>query len=318
MVGMVKMKPIARALPVIPLGLLIIAFLVASRLSPNFLDARYLLDTSTIYVEAGLIALAMTFVIVSGNIDLSVGSTLVLTACLTAKAQEAGLPVFATVLFALGIGTTLGVLNGLLVAKFRLPSFLVTLGTMAAARGAAQAMLGPGSVKLPPGFTGLDQSTLLGIPWPLAILLFVAVLAAVLLHRTTFGRWVFAVGANESATRYSGVPVDRVKISVFALAGLMAGLGALLVNSRLGVARHDLVRGLELDAITIVVVGGTAIQGGKGTILGTVIALFLVMVIKTGMGVANVKAEYQLTAIGALLILTVMAQKLGAVRRHRN
>ncbi len=297
--------------PIVPLVLLVIATVAATRLSPHFLDARYLLDTSTLYVETGLLALAMTLVIVSGNIDLSVGSMLVLTACLVAKLMDSGMGIFPAVIAGMVIGAALGTVNGLLVAKFRLPSFLVTLGMMAVARGAAQAMLGSTSIKLPKGFKGIDQSLVLGLPWPLIIFIFGALLIGLLLHRTVFGRWVFALGTNESASRYAGVPIDRVKVSVFALSGLMAGIGALLMDSRLAVARYDLARGIELDAITVAVVGGAAIKGGKGSILGTTLALFLIMVMRTAMGVASVKAEYQLTAIGALLIIAVLAGNLG-------
>ena len=283
---------------------------MATRLSPHFLDARYLLDTSTLYVETGLLALAMTVVIVSGNIDLSVGSMLVLTACLVAKLMDGGMGTIPAIIAGMVIGTSLGTVNGLLVAKFRLPSFLVTLGMMAVARGAAQAMLGSTSIKLPKDFKGIDQSLVFGLPWPLIIFVVGAVVIGLLLHRTVFGRWVFALGTNESASRYAGVPIDRVKISVFALSGLMAGIGALLMDSRLAVARYDLARGIELDAITVAVVGGAAIKGGKGSILGTTLALFLIMVMRTAMGVASVKAEYQLTAIGALLIIAVIAGNL--------
>ena len=290
----------------IPLGLVIIAFFVCSRLSPHFADASFLLNSSTLYMEMGLIALGMTLVIVSGNIDLSVGSILVLTACLTAKLLERGVSIPLAVILALSIGTILGSINGVIVAKLRIPSFLVTLGTMAAYRGAAQALLGPNSVKLPHEFVGLDVKTLGPLPYPLIIFLVAALVIGLLLHQTVFGRWIFAVGTNESASRYSAIPVERVRILVFAIMGLLCGIGALMIDSRLGVARHDLAQGIELDAITVAVVGGASIAGGTGTILGTVLALCLIDILHTGMGVANVKAEYQLTAIGALLIAAVL------------
>jgi len=304
--------------PVVPLILLIVAVVAASVLSPHFLDARYLLDTSTLYMEVGLLALGLTLVIVSGNIDLSVGSNVALTGCLTAMVLRAGVAIPVAVLFACVVGACLGGFNGLLVAKLRLPSFLVTLGTMAAYRGAAQAAMGADSISVLKGFKGIDQALFLGVPLPLLVFFVVALLTGLLLHRTVFGRWVYAVGTNESAARYSGIPTDRTKIAVFAFTGLMAGIGALLIDSRLAVARYDLARGMELDAITVAVVGGAAIQGGKGSIIGTVIALFLIMAIKTSMGVANVKPEYQLTAIGALLVLAVIAGNLGEsfVRRR--
>jgi rhamnose transport system permease protein len=303
--------------PIVPAVLLVIAAIVGSRLSTHFLNVDYLLDSSTLYMETGLLALAMTFIIISGNIDLSVASNIVLTACLTAKLMSSGVGTIPAVLFALTMGTALGAINGLLVAKLKLPSFLVTLGTMATYRGAAQAILGPVSVKLPKAFIGIDEALVAKLPWPLVVFLLFAVITGLILHRTVFGRWTYAVGTSESAATYSGVPVDRVKISVFAMVGFMAGVGALLLNSRLGVARYDLATGWELDAITVAVVGGCAITGGKGSIFGTVLATFLVMVMKTAMGVANVKAEYQLTVIGALLILTVLAGNLAEALSKR-
>jgi rhamnose transport system permease protein len=286
-------------------GLLVFGSLLASFFIPGFLDFRYLLDSSTLYVEAGILALAMSFVIVTGNIDLSIGSNMVLSAVLAGLMLSSGMnPLLAASLTCV-IGTSLGLLNGALVVLFRLPSFLVTLATLAIYRGTAQAVLGPKSVPIPKEWVGLDQSLIAGIPWPTAIFVALAVLSGVALHRTVFGRWVFAVGTNEEAAVYAGLPVDRVKVLVFGLAGLAASICALLIDSRLGVARHDLARGLELDAITIAVVGGCAIRGGKGSIPGTILALLLVMLIRTAMGVANVKAEYQLTAIGLLLVVAV-------------
>src|SRR3989440_5162916 len=295
-----------RLRPLIPALLVIIAFFVCARLSPHFADATYLLNSSTLYMETGLIALGMTLVIISGNIDLSVGSILVLTACVTAKLLQSGFSIPLSIIAACLIGTLLGAINGIIVAKLKIPSFLVTLGTMAAYRGAAQAMLGPNSVKLPHEFVGLDMKTLGPFPYPLIIFIIFAIIIGLLLHQTVFGRWIFAVGTNESASRYSAIPVDRVKIVVFAVTGLLCGIGALMINSCLGVARYDLANGIELDAITVAVVGGASIAGGTGTILGSVLALFLIDILRTGMGVANVKAEYQLTAIGILLITAVL------------
>lgn len=304
--------------PIVPAVLLVIGTLLASRLSPHFLDIHYLLDTSTLYAETGLMALAMTFVIISGNIDLSVGSNLVLTACLSAKLLAAGWGIPSVVVAACLMGTCFGAINGWLVAKLKLPSFLVTLGTMAIYRGIAQAMLGPASVKLPKAFTGLDQLLWFKVPVPFLIFLFATMVLGLILHRTVFGRWVYSIGTSERASTYSGLPVDRTKIIVFALSGLTCGIAALLINSRLGVARHDLAPGIELDVITVVVVGGAAITGGKGSTLGTVLALFLVMLVRTSMGVANVKAEYQLTVIGGLLILAVLAGNLGQMFNRRS
>ncbi len=281
--------------------------------SKYFLDVRYLLDSSTLYVETGLLAIGMTFVIISGNIDLSVASMTALVACVSAKLMASGWSMPAGCAAGLGLGLVLGGFNGIMVAKVKLPSFVVTLATMAVYRGIAQVLLGAESVKLPTSFIGLDMQHLPGhIPVPLVVLLTVALILAIVLHRSLFGRWVIALGTNEEASYYAGLPTSTVKISVFCLSGLLAAVAALMMNSRLGVARFDDARGLELDAITAVVLGGASIFGGKGTMLGTVLALFLVAVIRIGMGVANVKAEYQLAVIGTLLVIAILAGNLSS------
>lgn len=305
---------------IVPAILLVFAFVAGAMQSKYFLDYRYILDSSVPYVETGLLALGMTFVIVSGNIDLSVASMTVLVACVTARFMESGWSIASSCGIGIGLGLLLGAINGVLVAKVKLPSFVVTLATMAAYRGIAQVLLGPTSAKVSPGFVGLDTQYLPGhVPIPFALFLGMAVLAGVILHRTLFGRWVFAIGTNEVASYYSGIPTAAVKIGVFTFSGLMSAFAAFLLDSRLAVARFDHAQGLELDAITAVLLGGASIFGGRGTMLGTVLALFLIAVLRIGMGVANVKAEYQLVVIGALLIVAVLSgdvvARLSAARR---
>jgi len=288
---------------VVPAVLLVLAFVAGAMESKYFLDFRYLLDSSTLYVETGLLALGMTFVIVSGNIDLSVASMTVLVACVTARLMESGWSVPSSCGIGIGLGIVLGAINGVLIAKVKLPSFVVTLATMAVYRGIAQVLLGANSAKVTASFVGLDMQHLPGhVPVPLVIFLIVAVVLGLILHRTLFGRWVFAIGTNEVASFYSGIPA--------ATSGLMAAFAALLMDSRLGVARFDHGQGLELDAITAVLLGGASIFGGRGSILGTVLALFLIAVLRIGMGVANVKAEYQLAVIGTLLVVAVLSGNL--------
>lgn len=301
----------------LPLILTVVVFGFFTIKDPSSFNLGYLLYSSSLYAEAGLLAIGMTFVICSGSIDLSVGSNLILTACITAKLMEAGVPIPVALGLSLVCGTLFGLINGALVAGLKLPPFLVTVGTMAAFRGAAQALVGPSSVKIPASLKGIDKQTFLFLPIPILLTIVVAVGAWFLLHRTVFGKWVVSTGSSERVSTYSIVPVTRVRLTVFALTGFLAGLGSILLLSRLGVARHDLLPGVELDAITMVVVGGTAIAGGRGTIFGTVSALFLIMVIKTGMGVANIKAEYQLTIIGFILIASVLAQNWDQNRSKR-
>lgn len=298
----------------VPAVLVLVALGIGAIESPYFLDVRYLLDSSSTYVEGGLLVLGMTLVIIAGQIDLSVASMTALVACSVAKGLDAGWPAWTALPGGVLLGCLLGWFNGIVVTRFGLPSFVVTLATLAGYRGAAQAMVGASSVRFPPSLTGFDRVYLPGtpIPMPLVIFAVAAVAIGVLLHGTVFGRWVYAVGANARAALFSGVPVARVTTATFVISGLMAGLAGILIDSRLGVARFDDAKGLELDVITAVVVGGTAITGGSGSILGSVLALVLIALIRIGMLLANVSAEYQLAALGSLLIVSVIANNLAA------
>lgn len=301
----------------ITLAILVLAFAVSAWLSPYFLDAGYLLESTTLYMEIGLLALAMTLVIVSGNIDLSVASGLALTAVVAAALHtRLGAPMLAVIPMALIFGCLLGLFNGLLIVKLRLPSLAVTLGTLAFFRGLAQIIAGDHSIGgLPGWFVGVDYIRIGGwVPLPLAIFAALSVVFGLLLQKTVFGRCIYAIGANETAARYSGMPVDRVKLLVFVLSGLMMGIGGLMMLSRLTVARHDLSIGGELAVITAVVLGGVHISGGSGRIPGVVFALFTIGFLNAGMGVAEIASETQLVIIGSLLLVAVL---LGNIVRGR-
>lgn len=290
-------------------ALLVVALGVSAAFVPRFLDAAYLLDRSSLYMEVGLMALGMTFVIVAGHIDLSCASILALVGTSIATLHaKLGVPLLPLIFLAPLLGAVLGGINGLVVARLGLPSLVVTLATMALYRGLAQVLLGDHSVSLPSWFTGIERVTIAGtlLPVPLVFFLGLAVALGLVLHKTVFGAWVFAMGTNAEAARYSGVPVARVTISVFVMSGVLSAMAAMIMISRLGVVRYDHALGLELDVITAVVLGGASIFGGRGTVTGSVLALFLIAVLQTGMGVANVKAEYQATASGALLIVAVL------------
>jgi rhamnose transport system permease protein len=216
------------------------------------------------------------------------------------------------------MGVGLGLFNAVLIARLGLPSLTVTLGTLALYYGAAQVLLGDRSVgHFPSWFVGINYRAVGPVPAPLIIFLVAAVILGIILSWTVFGRRVYAIGTNEAAARYSGVPVNRVKVLVFALSGLMMGVSALLLNSRLTVARYNNLPAAELAAITAVVLGGTDIFGGRGTIFGTVVALFLLGIVKKGMGLQNVPPEYQLTVNGGLLIVAVILTNLMGRMRKR-
>jgi rhamnose transport system permease protein len=294
----------------VPAVLLLMSFFVGARLSPYFLDLHGLLDRSTIFAETGLMVIGMTFVIICGQIDLSIAANLALVACVTGKlAEHQSLP-FAVTCGVL-LGAILGAVNGAMVAYAKLPSFLVTLGTLALYRGIAQALVGSASVPLPRKFSGIDTLFLpYPIPLTLTFVLLVALGLGFVLHRSVLGRWVYATGANEQASHYSSVPTARVKLGVFTLAGLIAGIGGAMMDSRLGVARFDHAKGFELDVITATVLGGASIYGGKGSMLGAMLAFFLIFSVKSGMSAADYKPEVQLTVVGALLILALALQQI--------
>jgi rhamnose transport system permease protein len=295
---------------VLPIALIILALLVGSKVSPNFLDSKFLMESLTLMAEVGIVAVAMNYVISTGNIDLSVGSNVVLTACLTAKLIQAGTPPALGIALGILIGTGLGVINGILITQTQVPSFLITVATMAVYRGIAQALMGSASASIPEAYVGIDTITFAGLTVPLLLLLATALLSAFIFSRTIFGRWMLALGSNASAALYSGVPVKRVTFLVFAITGLASGIAAVLMDSRLGLARHDFAKGFELDAITMVVIGGTAIRGGDSNIVGTLLAFILIGLLRTTMGIANVTAEYQLTAVGILLIFAVLFNRI--------
>jgi rhamnose transport system permease protein len=302
--------------------LLILAFIVGSIISPYFLDLDFLLNYTSLFIEVGIMALGMTFVIISANIDLSVASTLALVGAVAGVLFfDLSIPMGLTIVLALLLSAGLGALNGLFVTRMKLPALAVTLATLALYRGAAQVLVGDDSrpklawsrdIVFPEWFVGIHRVYIPGtsIPLPLVIFIVLAIILGIVLHKTTFGRWVYAIGTNEEAARYAGVPIRRVKLAIFMLMGLLSGLAGLIMVSRLSVARYDHARGWELDVITAVVLGGTDIFGGRGTMFGSVAAFLLIIFLRTGMGVANVKAESQLAVIGTLLIVAILVSNL--------
>ncbi len=293
--------------------LLLLGAFVAGAFVPDFLDARYLINSTSLYMEIALMALAMTFVIISGNIDLSIAANLALTGVLCAELYtRCHVPMALVVLAAPLIGAALGLFNGLLITRLRLPSLTVTLGTLALYRGLAQVLIGDDALRgFPQWFLNIDQRRVAGwVPLPLIIFLTLAALCGIVLHKTTFGRGLYALGVNEPAARFSGIRTNAIKLVVFTMAGAFAGLASMLMASRLNAVQYNLADGDELAVITAVVLGGTDIFGGRGTIPGTMIAVFLLGIISRAMGVANILPGYQLAVTGSLLIFAVVLCRL--------
>jgi rhamnose transport system permease protein len=299
-------------------GLLVVAVLALAPLSPEFLVPANLLEMSRNAMEVGLLALGMTFVILTGGIDLSVGSIMGLAAVTLGFCwQHGGLPIGAAAAAAIGVGLAGGLLNGLLMAALRErgaasaargraapPALIVTLATLAVYRGLAYGISRSQDVHgFPESFAMLGQGSIAGwLPAPTLLWLVLAVALALFLDRTAGGRVIRAMGANEEAARLSGVAVDRVRLFVYGLSGLLAGLAAVVYVSRVSTAKADAGLGYELAAITVVVLGGTRLTGGEGGLLGTTLGLALTQVVQYGLTLAGMKSDRQVVVLGLLLI----------------
>lgn len=285
----------------------IAVFVTNSLSSPYFLDPWSLSDLTFNFTEKALIALAMALLIIAGEIDLSVAAIVALASTMMGMAAQAGVGTPVLVLIGIGTGLLCGAFNGALVTGLKLPSIVVTIGTMSLFRGIAYIVLGDQAYKgYPESFAFFGQGYVWWvISFELALFLAAAVVYAFLLHRTSFGRRVFAIGNNQIAARFSGVRVDRVKMVLFCLTGLMSGIAAVLVTSRLGSTRPSIAQGYELEAITMVVLGGVSILGGSGSIPGVVIAAFIMGMVTFGFGLLNVPGIVMSIFVGLLLIVVI-------------
>jgi rhamnose transport system permease protein len=281
-------------------------------LSPYFLKRANLLDLVTPYVFIGLMSFGLTFVVITGEIDISVASILAASIVCFAQIFGAGVNIWLAALAALGIAATLGLVNGLLVGILNLPSLAVTLGTMAAYSGLAFVVLsGEGVASFPSSFTEFGGGYIRNeLPVALLVLLGFALVLGVLLHRTRFGRYLFAIGSNREAARLSGIPVTRARVTVFVISGLMAGVAGLAYVGYFGSARADAAQGSLLDVVTAVVLGGVGIFGGTGSMPGVLLALILVAEVRNGMQLANLSGQLQNIVIGVLLLAAVVAGNL--------
>jgi rhamnose transport system permease protein len=288
--------------------LVIIAFAVLASRSDRFLTVDNLLNQGRLMTEVGLIALAMTFVIVTGGIDLSVGSTVGMSAiCLGVLWKNVGLPLPFVIPVVLLIGLAAGLVNGLIITRFRVPPLIATLATLALYRGLAEGISEARSVRgYPDWFAALGQGELAGVPAQLWLLLAGIVVTALVLGLTVFGRTVYAIGSNEVAARFAGLRVDATKLAIYAGSGLAAALAGIILVSRVSTTRSDMGTGYELTAITAVVLGGTSIFGGRGTIAGTVLGVVLMQALNNGLSLAGVKGDATIVVIGVILILTVL------------
>jgi len=309
---------------VLAFGALILLLVVFSIASPNFLQFDNIVGILLATAVNGVLALGVTFVIVTGGIDLSIGTVMTLSAVMTGVfITEWKLPVPVGILGGVLTGTVAGAVNGVVIAKMKVPPFIATLGMLNIAKGLAlvTAHLRPIYFNDTPAFNELAMGSVLGalvpgfdVPNLVLVLFGAAVIASLVLTRTVLGRYTFALGSNEEATRLSGVAVDGWKIAVYALCGLFSGLAGVLIAARLNSAQPSLGMGYELDAIAAAVIGGTSLSGGEGTILGTVIGAFIISTLTNGLRILSVPQEWQTVVTGAIVIVAVY---LDIIRRRR-
>ena len=308
-------SPAARALrswESILVAVAIAIFVTNSFTSPYFLNAWNLSDATFNFTEKAMIALAMALLIISGEIDLSVASIIALASTAMGVAMQAGAGVPVLVLVGLGTGLLCGAFNGILVAGMGLPSIVVTIGTMSLFRGIAYIVLGDQAFTgYPPGFAYFGQGYVWWVfSFELVLFTVLAVIYWALLHRSSFGRAVYAIGNNATAAQFSGIRVARVKFILFLMTGLMSGVAAVCLTSRLGSTRPSIAMGFELEVVTMVVLGGVNILGGSGSIPGVVLAALIMGMVTFGFGLLNVPGIVMSIFLGVLLISVIALPRL--------
>ncbi|CAG9623137.1 ABC transporter permease [Sutcliffiella rhizosphaerae] len=289
----------------------LIIFIAASILSPRFLDINNQLNILMQVSIIGIVALGMTVVMLSGGIDLSVGSVLVFVGVISVLALNATGSILIAILTALIVGSFAGFLNGLMVAKGKIASFIATLGMMAAARSIALYIAEGGSISGEvAGFTAIANSDLWIFDFPVIIFFVMTALVYILMHKTRFGRYVYALGSNEKAALLSAIRVDRVKIAVYSLAGLLVSVAAIIETSRLNsISSSSSGVQYELDAIAAVIIGGTRMTGGRGKIIGTFFGVLILGILNNMMNLMNVSPHLQGFVKGLIIIIAVVFQK---------
>ncbi len=303
-----QIKALLRSQESVLLIITLIAVFFLSIQTDKFLTVENLLNQGRLMTEIGLMALPMTFIIVTGGIDLSVGSIAGLSAIMLGYSwYNWGLPLGAAIVVALAVGTLAGFVNGLFIIRLNVPPLIMTLATLAFYRGLAEGIAQARSVRnYPDWFYKLGQGETLGVPNQLYLLVIAAIITAIILSRTTFGRSLYAMGNNELAARFSGVRVDRNKLVIYTFSGLMSGLSGYILVSRVTTTRSDMGSGWELDAIAAVVLGGTSIFGGTGSIVGTTIGLVLIQLLKNGLALTGVTGDATIVVIGSVLIVSTL------------
>lgn len=289
--------------------LIIFEFILFSNLSPYFLDYFNLMNTTFTFMEKAVMALPMIFIIMSGDIDISIASIIALCSFAMGNASAAGAQTGTIIFIGLAVGAAAGAFNGFFVTRFGMPAIAVTLATQSLFRGISQAVLEDQAyTEYPERFAYFGQGyigqTL--IPFELILFLVLAAIMGFILHKTRYGRKLYAIGNSKEAARFAGVRVDRIRFFNFMLMGLFCGIAAVLLTSRIGSTRPNIATGWDMEVITLVVLGGVSITGGKGNLFGVLMAIFLLGYLKFGMGLINLSAKVMVITTGLLLIVAVL------------
>ncbi|MBU7591199.1 ABC transporter permease [Metabacillus halosaccharovorans] len=292
---------------------LFVLVLIISIMNSKFLSMYNVLNVFRQVSINGLIAFGMTFVILTGGIDLSVGAILALTGMVLGLMVASGTPDLIAIPIVLLLGALLGWFNGVLISKVKLQAFIVTLATMTMFSGItmiiSDGIPAMGITENSPILNFFSQGDILGIPFPMIVLLVVFALLLILLQKTVFGRGVYAIGGNEEVARLSSLPTDRIKTSVYIISGVMSALAGVILTSRLSSSQPTAGAGFELDAIAAVVIGGTSLAGGKGRLFGTLIGVLIIGVLNNGLNIIGVSAFYQQFIKGLVILLAVILDR---------
>jgi ribose transport system permease protein len=297
---------------------ILLTVLTSSFGGPHFFDSTFLSFSNISQVVRALsfiaiMAVGQSAVIIAGGIDLSVGSVLGVSGVVTAVLLNGTLGVTASIVAGIAVGLVAGLANGILITKAKLPPFIATLAMMSIARGLAFGMTGGETIRnLPAGFLMIGQGSILSIPIPIVIMAVFAAVIGYLLKATKWGRYTYAIGGNEEAAVYSGIDVDFMKILVYGLCGMSAGLAGVLFTSRFGVGQSTAGLGYELDVIAAAVIGGISLSGGRGTILGAIIGSLLMGILRNGLVLLDVSEYWQEVAIGLVILLAVILDRKSA------
>lgn len=301
------------------LAILVVVIIMNIVRSPEYLSVENQINLFQLSIEKIIVALAMTLIIINGEIDLSVASIMGMAACILAFLHTKGVPVPVGILVALAAGAFCGAFNGFWIAYVGLPSLAVTLAGLIGYRGVARILLEDKSIgQFPAWFNQLGQQPLIGsLPLAMIIFFLLLILAVIVLQFSAFGRYIYVIGNNRQVARYSGVKVQRVKLLLFMLSGFIAALAGLLLAARLGAVRGDTAEGFELDIITMVLLGGVSSFGGTGTLIGVGLSILLVLNLRNGMSLVNITGDTQTGVIGLLLILSVLLPNGARALRER-